>query len=83
MHKKIKKTFSNKIQFPDSKVGNYLLRGLKIERKNQVWQTDITYIPMKKGFVYMMAIIDVKTRYILHWSVSNTMDYMIVEVNSK
>ena len=56
------------------KIYPYLLRGLKIERVNQVWQTDITYIPMKKGFMYMMAIIDVKSRYILHWSVSNTMD---------
>jgi len=52
----------------------YLLRGLVIKRVDQVWQTDITYIPMKKGFMYMMAIIDVKSRYILHWSVSNTMD---------
>lgn len=58
----------------EHKIYPYLLRGLKIKRKNQVWQTDITYIPMKKGFMYMMAIIDVKTRYILHWSVSNTMD---------
>ncbi len=56
------------------KIYPYLLRGLKIERVNQVWQTDITYIPMKKGFMFMMAIIDVKSRYILHWSVSNTMD---------
>ena len=56
------------------KIYPYLLRGLKIERINQVWQTDITYIPMKKGFMFMMAIIDVKSRFILHWSVSNTMD---------
>jgi putative transposase len=52
----------------------YLLRGLKIDRVNQVWQTDITYIPMKRGFMYMMAVIDVKSRHILHWSISNTMD---------
>lgn len=52
----------------------YLLRGLLIDRVNQVWETDITYIPMKKGFMYMMAVIDVKSRYILNWSVSNTMD---------
>jgi putative transposase len=52
----------------------YLLRGLVIDRVNQVWQTDITYIPMKKGFLYMMAVIDVKSRFILHWSLSNTMD---------
>lgn len=56
------------------KIYPYLLRGLIIERANQVWQTDITYIPMKKGFMYMMAIIDVKSRYILNWSISNTMD---------
>jgi len=52
----------------------YLLRGLAIERVGQVWETDITYIPMKKGFMYMMAVIDVKSRYILNWSISNTMD---------
>ena len=52
----------------------YLLRGLKIEHVHQVWETDITYIPMEKGFFYLMAIIDVKSRYILHWSLSNTMD---------
>ena len=52
----------------------YLLKGLQIERSGQVWQTDISYIPMKKGFMYMMAIIDVKSRYILNWSLSNTMD---------
>lgn len=52
----------------------YLLRGLVIDKVNQVWQTDITYIPMKKGFLYMMAVIDVKSRFILHWSLSNTMD---------
>ena len=52
----------------------YLLRNLKIERVGQVWQTDITYIPMKKGFLYMMAVIDVKSRYLLNWSISNTMD---------
>ena len=56
------------------KIYPYLLRGLIIKRVNQVWQTDISYIPMKKGFMYMMAIIDVKSRYILNWSVSNTMD---------
>lgn len=51
----------------------YLLRGLKIERPNQVWQTDITYIPMHRGFMYMAAIIDVYSRKILNWSISNSM----------
>lgn len=51
----------------------YLLRGLPIERPNQVWAIDITYIPMKRGFMYLMAIIDIHTRFVLHWSISNTM----------
>jgi putative transposase len=52
----------------------YLLKGLPIIRKNQVWATDITYIPMAKGFMYLCAIIDLNTRFVLNWSVSNTMD---------
>lgn len=52
----------------------YLLRNLKIERANQVWQADITYIPMFRGFMYMFAIIDVYSRKIMGWSVSNTMN---------
>ena len=56
------------------KVYPYLLRNLKIEETNQVWATDITYIPMRKGFMYLIAIIDIHSRYVLNWSVSNTMD---------
>ena len=52
----------------------YLLKGLKTERSNQVWATDITYIPMRKGFMYLMAIIDLHSRYVVNWSVSNSMD---------
>ena len=52
----------------------YLLRNLTINRPNQVWATDITYIPMKKGFMYLTAIIDLHSRYVLNWSVSNSMD---------
>jgi putative transposase len=51
----------------------YLLKNLEITRKNQVWATDITYIPMNKGFMFLCAIIDLKTRYVLSWDVSNTM----------
>lgn len=51
----------------------YLLKGLKIEYPNQVWQADITYIPMFRGFMYMFAIIDVYSRRIVGWSISNTM----------
>jgi len=50
----------------------YLLRGLKIERPNQVWCTDITFIPMRKGFMYLTAIIDVYSRKILAWGISNS-----------
>lgn len=52
----------------------YLLKNLIIEGPNQVWQTDITYIPMLRGFMYMNAIMDVYSRKILNWSVSNSMD---------
>lgn len=51
----------------------YLLKNLKIDQPNQVWQTDITYIPMFRGFMYMAAIIDVHSRKILNWSISNSM----------
>lgn len=51
----------------------YRLRELTIERKNQVWAIDITYVPMKSGFMYLCAIIDVHTRYVVGWGVSNTM----------
>jgi putative transposase len=51
----------------------YLLRGLKIERCDQVWAMDITYIPMKTGFMYLTAIIDLHSRYVVQWSLSNTM----------
>ncbi len=52
----------------------YLLRDLDIVRPNQVWSTDITYIPMKHGFMYLVAVIDWFSRYILSWRLSNTMD---------
>lgn len=52
----------------------YLLRNLRITRANQVWCTDITYIPMRKGFMYMTAIMDVYSRKILSWGISNSMD---------
>ena len=51
----------------------YLLRGLKITHANQVWCTDITYIPMAKGFLYMTAVIDVYSRRIMGWGISNSM----------
>lgn len=51
----------------------YLLRSLCIERPNQVWSTDITYIPMAKGFMYLCAVIDWHSRYILSWTLSNTL----------
>ena len=58
----------------EHKVYPYLLRNLKVDQSNQVWATDITYIPMRKGFMYLVAIIDLHSRYVLNWSVSNTMD---------
>lgn len=52
----------------------YLLKNLKIERPNQVWAIDITYIPMLKGFMYLTAVLDVYSRYILGWQLSNSLD---------
>ena len=52
----------------------YLLRELKITKPNQVWGTDITYIPMSNGFMYLTAVIDLYSRYVVHWSVSNSME---------
>ena len=56
------------------KIYPYLLRNLKIERPNQVWATDITYIPMEKGFLYLVVIMDWHSRRALSWRLSNTMD---------
>lgn len=56
------------------KVYPYLLRHLSITQPNQVWAMDITFIPMAKGYLYLTAIIDLYSRYVLHWSVSNSMD---------
>jgi len=50
----------------------YLLRGLCIETKNQVWAIDITYLPMKNGFMYLCAVIDLHTRYVVGWGVRAT-----------
>ena len=52
----------------------YLLKGLKIDRVNQVWSTDITYIPLDRGFVYLVAIMDWHSRYVLSYRLSNTLD---------
>ena len=59
---------------PDHRVYPYLLRGLTIERPNQVWCADITYIPVKGGFLYLVAIMDWASRRVLAWRLSNTMD---------
>jgi putative transposase len=59
---------------PDHKVYPYLLRGVKVERRDQVWSSDITYIPMHQGFMYLTAVIDWHSRYVLSWSVSNSLD---------
>ncbi len=52
----------------------YLLRNLDISHNNQVWQVDITYIPMAKGFMYLVAILDVHSRFVVGWDISNHMD---------
>jgi putative transposase len=52
----------------------YLLRNVRIERPDQVWSTDITYVPLASGFMYLAAIIDWYSRYVLAWRLSNTLD---------
>jgi putative transposase len=58
---------------PQNPVFPYLLRGLEITRANHVWAMDITYIPMRKGFVYLAAVLDWATRRVLAWRLSNSM----------
>ena len=52
----------------------YLLRGLRVDRPSQVWCVDITYLPMRRGFLYLVAIMDWHTRMVLSWRISNTLD---------
>ncbi len=58
----------------EHKIYPYLLRNLIIDRPNQVWATDITYIPMRKGFLYLVAIMDWASRRVLSWRLSNSME---------
>jgi putative transposase len=69
IYREPKTTMSNK----EHKKYPYLLKGLKITHKNQVWATDIIYAPIAEGFMYLTALIDLHTRFVLNWSVSNTM----------
>lgn len=59
---------------PGHKIYPYLLRGLEITRANQVWAADITYLPMARGFCYLVAIMDWASRRVLSWRLSNTLD---------
>jgi putative transposase len=58
----------------EDRIYPYLLRGLPVERSNQVWEMDITYIGMEHGFMYLAAIIDVHSRMVVNWDISNTME---------
>ena len=66
---------AQKTSIPDSEheVFPYLLRGVRIERPNHVWSTDITYVPMKDGFMYLCAVIDWFSRFVLSWTLSNSL----------
>lgn len=59
---------------PGHRVFPYLLRDVSIERRDQVWSTDITYIPVRHGFLYLTAVIDWFSRYVLSWRLSNTLE---------
>ena len=58
----------------EHKVYPYLLKGLEIKEPNHVWSTDITYIRLEQGFIYLVAVIDWYSRYVLSWQLSNTLD---------
>ncbi len=62
------------VPHPSHRIYPYLLKGLVIHRPNQVWCADITYIPVQRGFLYLVAIMDWATRHVLAWRLSNTMD---------
>ena len=59
---------------PERRVYPYLLRDLTITRANQVWAADITYLPMARGFLYLVAIMDWHSRYVVAWGLSNTLE---------
>lgn len=63
---------------PEHKIYPYLLRGLRIERPNQVWGVDITYIRLLKGWMYLVAILDWFSRYVLAWELSQTLEIAFV-----
>ena len=65
---------------PGHKLYPYLLRGLKIIRPCQVWSADITYVPLRSGFLYLVAILDWFSRYVLAWQLSNTLDGLFCRV---
>jgi putative transposase len=69
LYRKKKSTTRN----PEHPVYPYLLRGLEIDRPNQVWAADITYIPMRQGFLYLFVILDWATRRVLEWRLSNSL----------
>jgi putative transposase len=62
------------VPHPEHRIYPYLLRNLVIDRPNQVWCADVTYIPMRRGFLYLVAVMDWSTRRVLSWRLSNTMD---------
>ena len=59
---------------PGHRIYPYLLRGVTVERPDQVWSTDITYVPLATGFMYLAAVIDWYSRYVIAWRLSNTLD---------
>ncbi len=62
------------VAHPEHKIFPYLLRGVQIVRPNHVWSSDITYIPMSHGFMFLVAVLDWYSRYVLAWRLSNTLE---------
>ncbi|MFT4960634.1 MAG: putative transposase [Paracoccaceae bacterium] len=70
----INRTLNTSKKHPQHKIYPYLLRGLTIDRPNQVWCVDITYIPMRRGFLYLVAIMDWFSRKVLSWRLPNSIE---------
>jgi len=62
------------VPHPEHRIYPYLLRGVEVNRTNQVWSTDITYIRLHSGFIYLVAVMDWYSRYVLSWALSITME---------
>jgi len=68
---------------PEARIYPHLLRNVAIVRPDQVWSTDITYVPMPRGYVYLTAVLDWYSRYVLSWELSSTLGVGVTKANAR